>query len=119
MPFNNSIPEISPVEVARKIKSCAEFIFLDVRELSEFEIVRIDDPRIHFVPMTRLSTEGFDALPEQARDKNQEIIVFCHHGIRSAQVVAWLKQNGWREPLNMSGGIDAYARLADPAIGRY
>ena len=114
-----TVPEINPVEVARKINSRDKFIFLDVREPMEFQMVRIDDPRMYFVPLTQLSAQGLAALPDPAKEKDLEIIVFCHHGMRSAQVVIWLKQNGWQNPLNMIGGIDAYARLADPAIGRY
>ena len=119
MIFSNTIPEISPVEVARKKNSSDKFIFLDVREVNEYDRVRIDDSRLHLVPMTSLATRGLAALPEQVKDKQQEIIVFCHHGVRSAQVVMWLKNNGWENPFNMTGGIDAYARLADPEIGRY
>ena len=72
MLFSKTIPEISPVEVARKKNSSDKFIFLDVREASEYDRVRLDDPRLHFIPMTSLATRGFDALPEQAKDKKQE-----------------------------------------------
>jgi rhodanese-related sulfurtransferase len=51
--------------------------------------------------------------------KETEIVVMCHHGVRSAQVVSWLRQQGWTNVWNLSGGIDAYARDVDPAVGFY
>ena len=117
--FNWGIPQISPAEVANKQKSTAKFILLDVREPQEFKLAKIDDPRVYLVPMTRLAHEGMHAFPEELKDNQQEVVVFCHLGSRSAQVVAWMQQNGWKKVLNMTGGIDAYSRYVDPAIRRY
>ena len=51
--------------------------------------------------------------------KLRPLVVICHHGNRSAQVTAWLLDLGWESVYNLSGGIDAYARQVDPAIGLY
>jgi len=53
------------------------------------------------------------------QDKNAEIVVFCHKGVRSAQVTMWLKQQGWTNVLSMAGGIDAWAKQVDPDGGMY
>jgi rhodanese-related sulfurtransferase len=45
--------------------------------------------------------------------------VMCHHDSRSAQVTAWLAQQGWKNVFNVSGGIDEYARAVDPSVGFY
>ena len=113
-----SIPEISPAEVAKRRRAGEELILLDVREPVELRMATLGDD-ILTAPMSRLAREGLDALPAAARDPEAEIVVFCHHGVRSAQVVAWLRQNGWQSVLNLAGGIDAYARDVDPSVGLY
>ena len=54
-----------------------------------------------------------------ARNKEAEIVVLCHHGVRSAQVTAWLLQEGWKNVKSMAGGIAAYAEQVDPSVGAY
>jgi len=119
MIFRDRIPEITPEKVAEKQKSEEQFVLLDVREQREFEIAQIDDPRSCLVPLTQLAAMGVEALPEYVKNKNKEVVVFCHLGSRSTQVVDWLQQNGWENVWNMSGGIDAYSRSINPNIQRY
>ncbi|MEO0868272.1 MAG: rhodanese-like domain-containing protein, partial [Cyanobacteria bacterium J06642_11] len=52
-------------------------------------------------------------------DPSLETIVMCHHGMRSAQMCQWLQRQGFERTKNLTGGIDAYARLVDSAIPRY
>ncbi|MDX1662732.1 MAG: rhodanese-like domain-containing protein [Candidatus Promineifilaceae bacterium] len=113
-----SIPEISPAEVARRQSAGEELTLLDVREPVEWRLANLGDDVLK-APMSRLVREGVEALPTAARDREAEIIVFCHHGVRSAQVVAWLRQHGWHGVLNLAGGIDAYARDVDSSVGLY
>ncbi|MFN8446743.1 MAG: rhodanese-like domain-containing protein [Caldilineaceae bacterium] len=119
MPNPFGAPEISTRDVDAKVKSGQKFVWLDVREPYEFASAAIANTNISRVPISRLAQEGPDALPTEAQDKNTEIVVSCHHGGRSAQVVAWLRQQGWTNVLNMDGGIDAWAREVDPSVGRY
>ena len=114
----HSIPEISPEELAGKIADKEAFVLLDVREPYELQAANLGD-RVELAPMSALARERLDALPAAARDKEAELVIFCHHGVRSAQVVAWLRQQGWQNVWNLRGGIDAYAREVDPAIGFY
>ena len=113
------IPEITVEELAEKLKSQDRFILLDVREPAELEQARITDARLEAVPMSRLAGEGLDALSESVREKDAEIYVMCHHGVRSQQVTGWLASSGWTNIHNVSGGIDAFARTIDPSIGIY
>ncbi|RPI23275.1 MAG: hypothetical protein EHM70_22720 [Chloroflexota bacterium] len=114
------ILEITPHELAARLADPTPFVLLDVREALELRLARLDDPRVEWSPLSRLAYSGFEALPAPVRaDKQAEIVVFCHHGMRSADVTAWLQSQGWMQVRNLEGGIDAYARLIDPKVGIY
>jgi rhodanese-related sulfurtransferase len=119
MPNPYGAPEISVQDVAAKVKANEKFVWLDVREPNELTEAAINDERVVNVPMSVLAQERTAALPAEAQDKDAEIIVFCHHGGRSGQVTAWLRQQGWTNVLNMDGGIDNWARSVDSSVGRY
>ena len=114
----DDVPEITVQEVARKRHENESLILLDVREAHELGLARLGDG-VDAVPMSELVWRRLEALPEKAREKDAEIVVFCHHGMRSAQVVAWLRGQGWHNVWNMRGGIDAYAREVDASVGVY
>jgi rhodanese-related sulfurtransferase len=96
-----------------------DFILMDVRELHELNRARLAFPQVQVVPLSELARRQLDGLPESLQDKRAEIVVMCHHGVRSAQVTAWLLGNGWTNVINLAGGIDAYAKEIDPMIGLY
>lgn len=113
------IPEISVEQLAKKIKSPDSFVLFDVREPWELSWARIVDERLTVGPMSDLAREGLDALPAPVRDKDAEVFVLCHHGIRSADVAAWLASEGWSRVFSVAGGIAEYARKIDPSVGTY
>jgi rhodanese-related sulfurtransferase len=113
------IPEISVEQLAAKIKSPDSFVLLDVREPWELAWAHIQDERLTAQPMSDLAREGLDALPARVRDRDAEVFVLCHHGIRSADVAAWLASQGWSRVFSVTGGIDEYARKIDPSVGMY
>jgi rhodanese-related sulfurtransferase len=112
-------PEITVTELAEKLKSEEKFVLLDVRELQELEYAKIEDRRLEVTPMSRLSNEGPTILPESVKSQEIPVYVICHHSTRSAQVTAWLAQQGYGNVVNVSGGIDAYARQVDSSVGFY
>jgi rhodanese-related sulfurtransferase len=114
-----TISEITVEELAKKLKSQDQFILLDVREPSELEQAKIIDARLEVVPMSRLGSEGMNALSESARSKSAQIYVMCHHGSRSMQVTAWLVSKGWTNVHSVSGGINEFAQKIDSTIGIY
>ena len=114
-----SVPEIDVNELARKLKSDEAFILLDVREASELDYAMIVDSRLKVVPMSRLAQLGVGALPEEVRQKDAEILVMCHHGIRSAKATEWLLTQGWTNVVSVRGGIDDYAKQIDASVGKY
>ncbi len=119
MPNPLGVPELTVQEVAEKRRAGVPFLWLDVREPVEWTAARIDAAGILTAPLSELAERQLDALPEAVLDREAEIVVFCHHGVRSVQVVAWLRQQGWKRVYNMAGGIDAWAREIDPSVGSY
>ena len=113
------LSEITVTELSEKLKSEDQFILLDVREPHELEYARVSDSRLELTPMSRLAREGTKALSDTAKSQDATIYVICHHGNRSAQVTAWLAQQGWKNVFNIRGGIDEYARTIDQSIGFY
>ena len=113
------VPGLSVQEVAQKRKNGDEFLLLDVREPNELLLVNLGQA-VLTAPLSQLARQGPEALPENIlTNKEAEIVVVCHHGNRSAQVTAWLRQQGWTNVFNMDGGVEAYAIAVDPTIGRY
>ena len=88
-----------------------DFLLLDIREVFEYEICRL--PKTTLIPMGEIPSR----LNEL--DEEQEIIVYCHAGVRSARVVMWLRQNGFSNAKSLAGGIDAWSCLIDPSVPRY
>lgn len=118
MPNVFGIPEVSVQDVAHKRAESGDLILIDVRERSELRLANLGEG-ILWIPLSELAAKRLEALPEAMQNKDQEIIVFCHTGVRSAQVAAWLQQQGWTNVWNMEGGIDAYARQVDASVGTY
>ena len=105
--------EVTPAELDawRRDASRAAPYVLDVREPWEHAKARIDGATL--IPMREIPSRAGE-LPD-----DRDIVIMCHHGGRSAQVVQWLARNGHERVHNLAGGIDAWSRLVDPAIPRY
>jgi rhodanese-related sulfurtransferase len=60
-------------------------------------------------------------VPERLADmdRSRSVVCICHHGMRSAQVVAFLLRQGYDRVYNLVGGIDAWSRDVDPTVARY
>lgn len=104
--------QIQPEELARLLAAGEEWTLLDVREREEWEYCRLPDAL--WKPLSELTTWDEDAaeLPER-------LVVYCHHGVRSAQVCARLRALGHPGPVNLAGGIDRWSRAVDPELPRY
>jgi adenylyltransferase/sulfurtransferase len=103
--------EITPRALAERMSDGTAPSLLDVREPYEWAIARLPDARL--LPL--------DSLPDAVStlDPGAELVVYCHHGIRSAAAVAWLRERGFRGARNLTGGIDRWSREIDPAMRRY
>ena len=92
-------------------ESQAKPLLLDVRELWEFEMCCLAGSQhipMHLVPIR---------CEELNRD--QEIVVICHHGGRSMQVAMFLEGKGYADVHNLSGGVEAWAKEVDSTMRRY
>ncbi|MBN1453525.1 MAG: hypothetical protein JW963_21095 [Anaerolineales bacterium] len=113
------IPEIDVHALARRLKSGETFVLLDVREAWELDLAMIADSRLKVVPTSRLAQLGVAALPDEVQQKYDEILVLCHHGVRSATVTEWMLAQGWEKVFSVRGGIAEYARVVDASVGKY
>jgi adenylyltransferase/sulfurtransferase len=104
---------ISVAELKSKIDKKENFLLIDVREPSEFEIVRI--PGSVLIPK-----QGFldgSALADLPQDK--PIILHCKSGVRSAECLAILKGAGFADATHVSGGVVAWAKQIDTSLPVY
>jgi len=104
--------EITPEEVKRKLDQSEEFTLLDVREPWEFETASISGAKL--LPMGDVPSRAHQEL-----DPENHIVVICHHGVRSLNVTAWLRQQGFEQAQSMQGGIDAWSRRVDGSVPLY
>ena len=113
-------PEVSVQEIAQRIKTGEQFVWIDVREPHELELANFNVDGILNVPISEVANKQLDALPDAVTaDKDAEIIVSCHHGGRSAQMVMFMRGQGWTNAINLDGGIHAWAIEVDPSVGMY
>jgi len=104
--------EISPEEVKDKLDAGEEFTLLDVREPWEFETAQMAGAKL--IPMGDVPTRAHQEL-----DPEDHVVVVCHHGVRSMNVTAWLRQQGFEKAQSMRGGIDAWSRRVDGKVPLY
>ncbi len=109
MPVSND--QIDPTEVKAKLDRGDDFTFIDVREPHEYQIARI--PGATLLPLGELG-KRLSELPT-----GRELVVHCKSGGRSQQAVDFLKQNGYPQARNMTGGILAWADKVDPTVPKY
>jgi rhodanese-related sulfurtransferase len=104
--------EITPREVRRRLDEGEQVRLIDVREPHEYQVARIEGAEL--IPMRNIPS----ALPSLDTGETP-LIVYCHHGIRSLNVVSWLRQQGVENSLSMAGGIERWSLEVDPSVPRY
>jgi len=117
--MSETLREITAKELSEKLLAGEKIAIVDVREVWELNYARIVDARVTNVPMSQIGRIQQEAFPLELRDHEAEIVVMCHHGVRSANVTNWMTQNGWKNVSSLTGGIDAYAAQVDPGVGTY
>ena len=104
---------ITAIELARWIGDASRPapVLLDVREPWEVATCHIDGA----LPMP------MNAVPARhpELDRDAAIVCICHHGARSAQVASFLERSGFRQVINLTGGLHAWAQQVDPAMPTY
>lgn len=89
------------------------FVLLDVREKDENDFASISGSQL--LPMSELQ----DRIGELETLKDTHVVVHCHHGGRSLNVTQVLRQQGFTQVQNMTGGIDDWSLQIDPEVPRY
>lgn len=108
----SNMRDISPSDLQRYLETAdSKPLLLDVREPQEYAHCHIEGS-LH-IPMNDIPSRLAELAPER------EMVVICHHGIRSRMVGDYLERQGFAEIVNLRGGIDAWARDVAPDMPRY
>ncbi len=103
--------EISAVDSAALLKTDPSVKLIDVRTDAEYMVARIDGA---------LLVNKADSMAKVlAWPKETRILVHCHHGIRSLDAVAYLRERGFEQAQSVAGGIDAWSTRVDRTVPRY
>ncbi len=111
LPYDPEEWTIHPYELKYMIDSGRDFVLLDVREEWEYQLVHID--RAVSIPLGELLKRFSELSPID------EIVVYCHHGMRSLDAAHLLHQLGFKSVLSVVGGIDQWANEIDQNLQRY
>ena len=106
------VKEIEVKELEKKLAGQDKPYVLDVREPHEYDLANIDGD---LIPLAELE----DRLGEVKAGKDDEIIVHCRSGKRSAEAVKILQNHGFTNAKNLRGGIHEWARQIDPSLPLY
>ena len=103
--------EITVQELQAKQNVGTDWVLLDVREQEEVELVQL--PNSVHIPMGDIPSRLHELDPDSV------IVVYCHHGVRSLQVVHFLHQHDFEHVVSLAGGIDVWAIEIEPEMTRY
>jgi|SRR3954463_344191 rhodanese-related sulfurtransferase len=105
-----ALPEMTVEELKTRLDAKETLCVLDVREPGEYQICNIGGL---LMPMGEVRMRMNELDPEA------HTVVMCHHGQRSAMVAEFLRQQGFEQVQNLSGGIAAWADRIDRTMARY
>jgi len=103
--------EITPLELKARLDGAARPLLLDVRQDWETRLCRL--PNAVHIPIEEIELRYEELSPED------EIVVYCHQGVRSAAVAEYLRGLGYGNVRNLAGGLDQWARTVEPGMRRY
>ena len=106
------VPEITVRTLKARLDRGETPFILDVRKPYEYDIANLGAPMI---PVDELE----ERIGELEAYRNQEIIVHCRSGVRSARAVKLLAAHGFAQPINLKGGILAWSEEIDPSLPQY
>jgi len=103
--------EITPAELKARLNRNDKLLLIDVREPQEYAICRIEGSKL--IPMRTIPANL------QQLDTDEDVICYCHHGMRSLDVTVWLQGQGVTSARSLAGGIDRWSLEIDPQVPRY
>ena len=105
------ISQMHPQQLKERLDRGDDIFLLDVRETWEHHTARIEGG--YLIPLGELIERTQELMAEE------EIVVICHHGVRSFRGAQLLLESGFNKVHNLVGGIDAWSQLVDPNVPRY
>lgn len=110
----NQRPEVRSLSVdeAQEKLTSDNWNIIDVRESFEYEIAALENSIL--IPL--------NLIPSAVNkiDRNRPTLVYCHHGMRSAQAIQFLQEEyGYNNLYNLEGGIDQWSIEIDNSLERY
>ena len=102
---------ITPQDLKARLDRNERPLLLDVRQDWETRLCRLENS-VH-IPIEEIEVRTDELDPED------EIVVCCHQGVRSAAVAEYLRSLGFKNVKNLVGGLDHWARAIDPSMRRY
>ena len=105
------LSNLTPSQIRDSLGARADVTLVDVREPAEYDIAHIEGAKL--IPLRTLPQQ-IDTLP-----RDHEIILLCHHGMRSEMAGNFLLSQGFSRVSHMVGGIDRWSDEVDDAIAKY
>jgi rhodanese-related sulfurtransferase len=105
--------QLAATELAKKLHSASPPHLLDVREEWEHRLVSL--PGSKLIPLAQIPFRA----DEIESWKDEEVVVYCHHGVRSLMAIGALRTIGFKHLKNLAGGIDAWSLEAENSTPRY
>ena len=103
--------EVTVAELKRRLDAGEKLLLVDVREPWEYDMARIEGAKL--IPM------GTVPANVQSLDVEEDVICYCHHGMRSMDVAVWLRGQGIEGAKSLAGGIERWSAEIDPSVPRY
>lgn len=103
---------ITPADLKKRLDRGETFRLIDVREPDEWGLARL--PHAELIPLSQFERRALEELAPE-----EDIVLYCHHGVRSDRARLFLKAQGYENVSHLAGGIDAWSTQVDPAVPRY
>jgi rhodanese-related sulfurtransferase len=105
--------EITVQDLAERLRKGERPYLLDVRQKWEHDLARL--PGSKLLPLDELA----ERTAEIEAAKDELVVCYCHHGVRSLHAALVLGAAGFEDAVSLRGGIDAWSQLVDPGVPRY
>ncbi|HZS47326.1 MAG TPA: rhodanese-like domain-containing protein [Blastocatellia bacterium] len=104
--------EISARELKHRMDAGEKFRLIDVREVPEYEYAKIEGAEL--IPLSE-----FQSRYQKELNPDDDIVIYCHHGMRSAQACMFLHSQGYKNLTNLRGGIEDWSSDVDESVPHY
>jgi rhodanese-related sulfurtransferase len=105
------IMQLTAKELQERLTHNDPMVLLDVRESHEYHYARIENSVL--IPLNQIPSRVNELNP------SEQIVLICHHGMRSQQAANFLAKSGFQKVANLVGGIDAWSQDCDASVPRY